>query len=337
MTGASEKLEVSGNIAASGNIILNNQQYYRAKNNIGNIINLVGLDSTNACRYNGGGGVVYICPDNTSTFTYINFASSADTSIYYGTNLTANFSNGYSVLNGNTLCRSGNIPVLDIRQNVQPDLPSVDTTISEIRLGAGPFAGGFRSVIPANTYGDQQQIHICTVSGGQSVNMTARIIVSQFSGALRFTGYGAGTLTTDSNGNVSASSDKRIKKNIVYLDEVESSLDKISQLKPASYQLITDPDKTRLGFIAQDVETVIPDAVDGKKYEYWYKQKENGDPELDENGNLIFEENAEREANIRTRTLDTTAILAHAVKAIQELNNKVKNLEQLLEKNGIIY
>ena len=55
------------------------------------------------------------------------------------------------------------------------------------------------------------------------------------------------------------SSDERLKNNISYLDGT-SGLDKVMQLKPASFDYING-DKNNLGFIAQDVQKVIPEAV----------------------------------------------------------------------------
>jgi hypothetical protein len=54
-------------------------------------------------------------------------------------------------------------------------------------------------------------------------------------------------------------SDKRLKENISYFNS-DSGLDKILQLKPAKFDYI-DGEKNQLGFIAQDVQVVIPEAV----------------------------------------------------------------------------
>jgi hypothetical protein len=58
------------------------------------------------------------------------------------------------------------------------------------------------------------------------------------------------------------SSDQRLKENISYLENNSgiSSLDKILQLKPARFDYIVG-EKNQLGFIAQDVQQVIPEAV----------------------------------------------------------------------------
>jgi hypothetical protein len=55
------------------------------------------------------------------------------------------------------------------------------------------------------------------------------------------------------------SSDRRLKQNISYLDG-SSDLDKIMMLKPARFDYISG-EKNQLGFIAQDVQNAIPEAV----------------------------------------------------------------------------
>jgi hypothetical protein len=150
-------------------------------------------------------------------------------------------------------------------------------------------------------------------------NNTARITINS-NGTITFPGYGAGTLSTDSSGNISASSDSQLKSDIQYFDDLkEDSLYKISQLKPCRYKLNSDPYKEYYeGFIAQDVETVIPQAVDGKKYQYQPKRDEDNNILLDDDGHIILDETQRR-----YRTLNQTNIIAHLVKGMQELKGIV--------------
>lgn len=59
------------------------------------------------------------------------------------------------------------------------------------------------------------------------------------------------------NGGLVHSSDKRLKENINY---IESGLDIIERLKPVRFDYING-DKKEAGFIAQEVEAVLPDIV----------------------------------------------------------------------------
>jgi hypothetical protein len=98
------------------------------------------------------------------------------------------------------------------------------------------------------------------------------------------------TLTTGGVWSTSGggTSDRRKKQNIEYLNS--NALNTIIGLKPAKFEFINDPGRTRHGFIAQDVLEVKSDLVLGDG------EKEDG-----------------------TYGLDYDGILALAVKAIQEL------------------
>ena len=91
-------------------------------------------------------------------------------------------------------------------------------------------------------------------------------------------------------------SDRRTKQNIEYIES--SGLDAINLLKPTKFQFKSCPEKTRRGFIAQDVLEVIPDLVLGDG------ENKNG-----------------------TYGLDYDGILALAVKAIQELKAEIDLLK----------
>lgn len=125
-------------------------------------------------------------------------------------------------------------------------------------------------------------------------------------------------------GLVSTSSDRRLKQNIEYFeDNKESSLTKILQLKPCSYTWKDDTtDRKEEGFIAQDVEQFLPYAVDGKKHEYM--------PIVDEKTKepvLLDGKIQDDLTKPRYRGLNQTSIIAHLVRAVQELTARLTALE----------
>jgi hypothetical protein len=143
---------------------------------------------------------------------------------------------------------------------------------------------------------------------------------------IRFPTYTNGSLSITSGGVLSSSSDKRLKMNEQPLIPSDS-LQKIMNLQPKSFEWIADPGRTEIGFIAQDVEIVIPDAVDGKKYEYDFirdgaSSGVEGVIRLDENGIPILDE-----TRPRYRGLNQCAILSTLVSAFQELVQKNNALE----------
>lgn len=56
-------------------------------------------------------------------------------------------------------------------------------------------------------------------------------------------------------------SDAKVKQNVKYLTMDGTALSKIASLKPARFQYVTLPDVTEMGFIAQDLQAIIPEAV----------------------------------------------------------------------------
>jgi len=124
--------------------------------------------------------------------------------------------------------------------------------------------------------------------------------------------------TTGSNGQLSVSSDRRIKENIVYQSDTQQGLSSILNLKPATYSLIGSSG-TYLGFIAQDLEQEIPLAVDGKKYEWQWEVTEDGKPKFDANGDIVYKLDADGNRIVRPRGVSDRAIIATQTLAIQEL------------------
>jgi cytoskeletal protein CcmA (bactofilin family) len=95
----------------------------------------------------------------------------------------------------------------------------------------------------------------CSSMGRSSVNLTV---------------YGSAVDCTIGNGGggTSCSSDARLKHDIVYTGP--GSLDKIMQLQPVSYKFNIDTTNTnRLGFIAQDLVGVFPEAVSVNQEGYY--------------------------------------------------------------------
>ena len=92
-------------------------------------------------------------------------------------------------------------------------------------------------------------------------------------------------------------SDRRIKENINY---IQTGLDKILALKPATFDYI-DGVKNNIGWIAQDVQEVIPEAV-----------------------NTISDINDQL-------TLKSDYIVPYLVKAIQEMNTKLDEQNQTIQ------
>jgi hypothetical protein len=93
-------------------------------------------------------------------------------------------------------------------------------------------------------------------------NNSERLTINS-AGSVRFAAYGAGTLTTDASGNITASSDERLK---TINGSFDRGLEELLELDPIRYHwnAASGLDRTTqyAGFSAQNVQGVIPEAVD---------------------------------------------------------------------------
>ena len=67
---------------------------------------------------------------------------------------------------------------------------------------------------------------------------------------------------TASSTSYLTSSDYRLKENIT---EITDGISRVKQLNPSRFNFIADPDKTVDGFIAHEVQDIVPEAVSGEK------------------------------------------------------------------------
>jgi hypothetical protein len=121
---------------------------------------------------------------------------------------------------------------------------------------------------------------------------TERASISS-AGLIRFNAYGAGTLTTDGSGNITATSDRRVKHDI---KPYSKGLKELLKLSPSTFIYNSDSTNTVMpGFIAQDVKRALGNVGIGEG----------------ENGML---------------TLNTNAILAALVNSVKELQEQIDKL-----------
>jgi hypothetical protein len=101
------------------------------------------------------------------------------------------------------------------------------------------------------------------------------------------------------------SSDYRLKENVV---ELTGALDRVSQLKPSRFNFISDADKTVDGFLAHEVQGIVPEAISGEK------------DAVDEEGNPEYQ------------GIDQSKLVPLLVGAIKELKAEIETLK--LQING---
>ena len=109
----------------------------------------------------------------------------------------------------------------------------------------------------------QSKLHITT----QNYNTGCRIDgpTGQTFGLMTFYAGGSyrGAISPTSTGvNYISASDYRLKENVIKL---QNSTERIKKLKPSNFNFLENPSETVDGFIAHELQEIVPEAVTGKK------------------------------------------------------------------------
>ena len=217
--------------------------------------------------------------------------------------INASYSNlfGFNVGNSTNSIGSNNIII-----GTNITLPY--NTTNSINLGGVLFGTGSYSAItgsPSTSGQTNGRIGINIVSPTESLDVSGNarfrtIGSSASSGALYYTS--TGVLTTNT-------SDSRLKHNIQTLT---NALDKVKQLRGVTYDWIDEDGPTRIGFIAQEVESVVPE--------------------------LTFVNNNSPENYMGVHYENTVALLVEAIKELTSGTTLVENMQTqtiLAEDNNI--
>jgi len=142
----------------------------------------------------------------------------------------------------------------------------------------------------------------------QIASGTGGVIVQKVSTALNYAfnflktgGASIGTITLSETATAyNTSSDHRLKENVDYTFDATTRL---KQLKPARFNFIADADTTVDGFLAHEVQSVVPEAITGTHNE------------VDDDGNPVMQ------------GIDQSKLVPLLVKTIQELEARITALE----------
>ena len=155
------------------------------------------------------------------------------------------------------------------------------------------FGAGIRTTIKAADTSSQSLALISAVTSGTG---TLQYLVDGSNDVCGFIGINATANTTSYN----TSSDYRLKENIV---PMTGALDKVQALKPVFWNWKHAPEIIGQGFIAHELQAVIPDAVSGEK------------DAVDEEGNPKYQ------------GVDTSFLVAILTAAIQEQQIIIETLK----------
>ncbi len=134
-----------------------------------------------------------------------------------------------------------------------------------------------------------------------------------------------GSISTSGSATAfNTSSDYRLKENVVAMS---GATERLKQLKPSRFNFIADANTTVDGFLAHEVQDVVPEAISGTKDAMRDEEYEVTPAVLDDDGNVVTE------AVIGTRSvpdyqgIDQSKLVPLLVATIQELEARIAALE----------
>jgi hypothetical protein len=134
-----------------------------------------------------------------------------------------------------------------------------------------------------------------------------------------------GTISTNgSSTSYNTTSDYRLKENVDYTFDATT---RIKQLKPARFNFIADADTTVDGFLAHEVQDIVPEAINGTKDEMQEEEYEVTPAVLDEDGNVVTEAVMGTREVPKYQGIDQSKLVPLLVKTIQELEARITALE----------
>jgi hypothetical protein len=116
-----------------------------------------------------------------------------------------------------------------------------------------------------------------------------------------YNGGSKGSITSNgTNTAYNTSSDYRLKENVT---SVSDGITRLQQLKPSRFNFIADPDKTVDGFLAHEVQDIVPEAITGEK------------DAVDDDGNPVYQ------------GIDQSKLVPLLTAALQEAIGRIETLE----------
>lgn len=285
----------------------------------------------------GSSGITTPGLTNTGTETIVNLTSTGNTTLGDATTDTLTVG-----VNGIVKDASGNVGIGTASPGARLQVTNTDGEMARFRTSSGSnqpvitisasdsaatvgFATGGNASFPAMTFANGGSERMRIDSSGRlllatttTVDANAFMSIRNVNGTTGGIGIGNSVGSSDtncitffnSNGQVGrintngsatgyvTSSDYRLKEDIA---PMTGALNKVVQLKPVTYKWKADGSHSE-GFIAHELQTVVPDCVFGEK------------DAVDADGNPIYQ------------GIDTSFLVATLTAAIQELSAQVKQL-----------
>ena len=109
------------------------------------------------------------------------------------------------------------------------------------------------------------------------------------------------------------------------------ALDRVKQLQPKRFNFIADADTTVDGFLAHEVQDIVPEAITGEKDAVKEEEYEVTPAVLDDDGNVVTEAEMGTREVPDYQGIDQSKLVPLLTKAIQEQQELINNLTARIE------
>ena len=198
------------------------------------------------------------------------------------------------------------------------DLGTAGYRFKDLYLSGGVIAGSAVSNYKNTFAFDGTSINGIAVNNTAGSGVPAHIAFFQ-------NGTSVGSITcTASTTAYNTSSDYRLKENVV---EMSGATERLKQLAPKRFNFIADADVTVDGFLAHEVQSVVPEAITGAKDAMRNEEYEVIPAVLDDNGNVVTEAVMGTRSVSDYQGIDQSKLVPLLVATVQELEARIAALE----------
>jgi hypothetical protein len=171
----------------------------------------------------------------------------------------------------------------------------------------------------------QDAIKLYQASAGTAALWCRIDATSSYFAVWRYGGSTVGTITTNgSSTSYNTSSDYRLKKNIVDLD---NAIERVKQIPVRRFSFIVEPDVTVDGFLAHEVADTVPEAITGTKDETKTEEYEVTPAVMDDDDNVVTAAvMGTREVPVY-QGIDQSKLVPLLTAALQEAVTRIETLE----------
>jgi hypothetical protein len=160
--------------------------------------------------------------------------------------------------------------------------------------------------------------------GGTPLFMRRRSSNGEMVAFRRDTTFVGSISVTTSSTAYNTSSDHRLKENVT---DITGATDRLKQLNPVRFNFIADADTTVDGFLAHEVQDVVPEAITGTKDGMRDEEYEVTPAVLGEEGNVVTKAVMGTRSVPDYQGIDQSKLVPLLVATIQELEARIAALE----------